>query len=329
MKAINTSLLFIFALSISTVANAAGSMLRVTCEGDNIGAEVLVNGKFRGECPIDIQVPEGSLTLLVRKKADGGRERMFEQDIRMGDGSVKKVEAHLGAAKLNAGEEAQRAENSRRLQVMPLATLQKEAATGNAVAMLKLADDYRFGENGAPKNIEIGVTWYRKAAEAGNVEAMQKLSKFLYVGIGIAADPNQSIIWRTKAAEAGNIEAMIALADMYGKGTSSAFPKNDTEALRWYRRAAEQGDTFGMSMVGTFYYNGRGVPESNEEAVAWWRKAADAGDTDVMFVLGRSYANGEGVAASEEQAIYWWRKAAAGKNPSSDAVEELKKRGLR
>jgi len=138
--------------------------------------------------------------------------------------------------------------------------------------MLKLADDYRFGENGAPKNIEIGVTWYRKAAEAGNVEAMQKLSKFLYVGIGIAADPNQSIIWRTKAAEAGNIEAMIALADMYGKGTSSAFPKNDTEALRWYRRAAEQGDTFGMSMVGTFYYNGRGVPESNEEAVAWWRK---------------------------------------------------------
>lgn len=303
-------------------------MLRVTCEGDNVGAEVLVNGKFRGECPVDLQVPEGSLKLLVRKKADGGRERVFEQDIRMGEGSVKKVEARLEMAKLNAGEEARLKQMEERLEKMSFGDLQKEAATGNTDAMLKLADYYRFGENGAPKNIELSVTWYRKAAEAGNVEAMQKFSKFLYVGIGISADPNQSIIWRTKAAEAGNIEAMIALADMYGKGTSSAFPKNDTEALRWYRRAAEQGDTFGMSMVGTFYYNGRGVSESNEEAVAWWRKAAAAGDTDVMFVLGRSYAKGEGVPASEEQAIYWWRKAAEGKKPSSEAVEELKKRGL-
>jgi hypothetical protein len=78
--------------------NAAGSMLRVTCEGDDIGAEVLVNGKFRGECPIDLQVPEGSLKLLVRKKVDARQERVFEQDIRMGEGSVKKVEARLGAA---------------------------------------------------------------------------------------------------------------------------------------------------------------------------------------------------------------------------------------
>jgi TPR repeat protein len=55
-KTTNCSLLFVIALSLSsTVANAADSMLRVAC--DDAGAEVLINGKFRGECPIDLQVP--------------------------------------------------------------------------------------------------------------------------------------------------------------------------------------------------------------------------------------------------------------------------------
>jgi len=34
--------------------------MRVTCNIDDVGAEVLVNGKFMGECPIDLQVGEGS-----------------------------------------------------------------------------------------------------------------------------------------------------------------------------------------------------------------------------------------------------------------------------
>lgn len=97
-------------LAAVNASQAAGSMLRVTCEGEDVGAEVMVNGKFRGECPIDLQVPEGSLKLLVRKNLDGQRERVFEQDIRMGDGSVKKVEALL-STRLNAT--AQRREDER------------------------------------------------------------------------------------------------------------------------------------------------------------------------------------------------------------------------
>ena len=102
MKTINYSLLFIAVIG-SSVANAAGSMLRVTCEGDDIGAEVLVNGKFRGECPVDLQVPAGALKLQVRKKVDDEHDRVFEQDVRMGEGSVKKVDAVLpSTARLNA-----------------------------------------------------------------------------------------------------------------------------------------------------------------------------------------------------------------------------------
>lgn len=86
-------------------APAATSMLRVTCEGDNAGAEVTVNGKFKGECPLDMQVAPGMLQLRVEKK-DPSYERVFEQEIRMGDGVVKKVEAVL-SKNLNAAGKSQ------------------------------------------------------------------------------------------------------------------------------------------------------------------------------------------------------------------------------
>jgi TPR repeat protein len=319
--------LFALALAASSSAYAAGSMLRITCEGDDIGAEVLINDKFRGECPIDLQVPEGALKLLVRKKAEGGRERVFEQDIRMGEGSVKKVEARLGMAKLNAGEAARQAENIRRIKGMTFDALLKEAGAGNAEAMYYLARNFGEGENGAPKNLELEAAWYRKAAEAGNVKAMTMWSAILADGDvkGVPQDLAASHIWARKAAETGHVLSMTTLAERYHKG--ALIPKNDVEALRWYRRAAEQGDMLGILSVAVFYYNGWGVTKSNEEAVAWWRKAADVGNLQAMYELGGCYADGAGMAASEEQAIYWWRKAAEGNYP--DAVKELKKRGLR
>lgn len=89
-------------LAAVSSSQAADSGLRVTCEGADVGAEVLINGKFRGECPIDLKVPAGQLKLVVRKQVDAERERVFEQDIRMGEDSSKKVEARLSAPRLNA-----------------------------------------------------------------------------------------------------------------------------------------------------------------------------------------------------------------------------------
>jgi len=308
--------------------NAAGSMLRIICDGDDVGAEVLLNGEFRGECPIDLQVPKGSLKLLVRKKADGGRERVFEQEIRMGEGSVKKVEARLGAAKLNAGEAARRVENNRRLRAMPLAALQKEAEVGNTEAMVIIAGAYKRGANGAPVNKELGDTWWQKAAEAGNVEAMTLVGSKSLSGDGFLKDPIQGMIFLRRAAEAGSARAMYRIAMAYETG-QAGLQKNDAEALQWYRRAAENGDTSSMSLLAFYYYIGRGVPKDMEVSIDWVRKGAEAGDTGAMNTLGKRYSEGDGVMANEQQAIYWWRKAAEGEDPEPEAVNELKKRGLR
>jgi hypothetical protein len=102
LKARLNTLALLCLLLACTQATAQGSMLRINCEGESLGAEVLANGQFKGECPLDMQVQAGSLMLRVVKKVDAGRVRIFEQEVRMGDGIVKRVEVVLGAPELTA-----------------------------------------------------------------------------------------------------------------------------------------------------------------------------------------------------------------------------------
>lgn len=101
MKPSYLTLLFSLFLLPSFNANAAGSALRIACDDDAAGAEVYINGKFKGECPLDMKVPEGTLKLRVQKTVDADHEpRLFEQEIRMGDGVMKKVEVQLSPLEL-------------------------------------------------------------------------------------------------------------------------------------------------------------------------------------------------------------------------------------
>ena len=62
---------------------------------------------------------------------------------------------------------------------------------------------------------------------------------------------------------------------MYGTGRGVA--RDDAEAVRWYRRAAEQGHTLGQTNLGVRYRDGRGVSQDHGEAVRWFRRAAEQG----------------------------------------------------
>jgi TPR repeat protein len=49
---------------------------------------------------------------------------------------------------------------------------------------------------------------------------------------------------------------------------------SDTEAIKWFRKAVEQGNAFAQVNLGWMYDKGRGVAQSDTEAVNWYRKAA-------------------------------------------------------
>ena len=70
-------------------------------------------------------------------------------------------------------------------------------------------------------------------------------------------------------------------------GTGSGVSRDDAEAIRWYRRAADQGDALAQSNLGWMYENGRGVQRDRVEAVRWYTRAADQGDSWAQEQLDR------------------------------------------
>ncbi len=80
--------------------------------------------------------------------------------------------------------------------------------------------------------------------------------------------------------------------------------------MRWYRKAADQGDAAAETYIGEMYAHGEGVAQSYSEALKWIRKAADRGYDDAQYRLGVFYENGHGVPHDNAAAAGWYRKAA-------------------
>jgi TPR repeat protein len=213
---------FLLVLLLPIGVNAADSLLRIACEGENAGAEVMVNGKFRGECPLDVQVPAGILKLSFVKKGNSQTRQAYKQEFRIGEASVKKIELHF---------------------------------------------DFETAQQGA---------------RAGNTDAMYQMFGFYLAGSsGVTQDNTRAREWLFKAAEAGNVRAMSWLATNFTSNSPYAgLAQNYGEGLKWYRRAADKGDSFAAYWVGLYYERGLGVPKDNEEAAVWYRKVLEGTNAD-------------------------------------------------
>ena len=72
---------------------------------------------------------------------------------------------------------------------------------------------------------------------------------------------------------------------MYANGRGVI--RDDGEAVRWYRLAAEQGIAVAQTSLGLAYEAGRGVARDDEEAVRWYRLAAEQGHARAQERLDR------------------------------------------
>lgn len=58
-------------------------------------------------------------------------------------------------------------------------------------------------------------------------------------------------------------------------------------------------------MLGVMYEMGQGVSQDHTEAIKWHRKAAEQGHTMAQYSLGIMYVNGRGVLQDDVQAYAW------------------------
>jgi uncharacterized protein len=108
---------------------------------------------------------------------------------------------------------------------------------------------------------------------------------------------------------------------MYCTGTSVV--RNLEEAVKWYRRSAEQGDRYAQYNLAVMLLKVRGTPPEEEEAFRWCRAAAEQGLPEAPLQLGDQYRAGNGVEEDQALARTWYEKAAAQGN--ADAAARLDK----
>ncbi len=127
-------------------------------------------------------------------------------------------------------------------------------------------------------------------------------------GLGLEKSDAEAVKWYRKSAEQGYAIAQNNLGWMYQKGRG--VEQSDVEAVKWYRKSAEQGFFRAQYNLGEMYYYGHGVKQSDVEAATWYRKSAEQGCAVAQGDLGWMYESGRGVEQSDVEAVKWYRKAA-------------------
>ncbi|HWA43314.1 MAG TPA: SEL1-like repeat protein [Hypericibacter adhaerens] len=150
-------------------------------------------------------------------------------------------------------------------------------------------------------------------AERGDARAQTVVGEFYYFGYGdVSPDYDEAMRWFKKAADQGLAwgEYDLASAYDYGDEDFDGETRNIAEAVRWYKAAADQNYADAQAALGELYMQGDGVPKDYAEAQRLLRLAADGGVSWAMKDLGDIYAQGLGVSKDIEEARRWYQKAA-------------------
>ena len=132
----------------------------------------------------------------------------------------------------------------------------KAADQGSDFSQYYLAEMYENG-NGVEKNMTEARRWYQKAADQGYEKAIEKLKVLSGTTTGLTSGKTYK-----------EYEKMAD--EFYDK-------KNYTEALKYYKLSAPGNDKGVFNRLGYMYFEGLGVNVDITEAVKWFRKSAEQG----------------------------------------------------
>lgn len=196
--------------------------------------------------------------------------------------------------------------------------IRKAADEGNAIALYMMAAYFSQGYGVQPINKQKAIAYFKKSYEAGYAVAGYDVAASLPDG-----SPEQKEIRnhaKDNILELANEEDVFAQASAawgYREGYGTAV--DHVEAVKWVRKAAEQGFADAQYKLGVMYKYGWGVEQSYEKAAEWYLKAAKQGLAGAQYNLVRMYKNGLGVEQSAEKALEWLQKAANQRRVLSDS----------
>ncbi len=230
-------------------------------------------------------------------------------------------------ADYRAAEAAMRANNM--AEAIPL--LQDEAKLGNPVAAYNLGKIFETGAGGIQPDLAQAATWYKQAADIGATQtqfdgtelgpqaqdlifaaqlyAQYSLGRLYEAGRGVPQDSNEAVRWYRRAADQELDLAQLQLVRIYRQGSGAVAP-NLPESTKWLERVAQGGNVGAMTDLGTAYLQGIGVEKNAKTAHDWYERAAAYGNAEALYNLGLLYQSGFSGTPDPVRAADYYNKAA-------------------
>ncbi|MEJ0061674.1 MAG: tetratricopeptide repeat protein [Alphaproteobacteria bacterium] len=152
---------------------------------------------------------------------------------------------------------------------------------------------------------------HRLSEQLRKTEAQTTLAagkELFKTGEGLSKDNVDAVKLFRVAANLGSMEAQTILGAAYLSG--DGVQKDIPEALKWIQKSAAQGDAKAQHLLGVLYHEGSDVKKDNVKSLKWIRKAAEQGLPSAQFSLGTMLSKGYGTHRDETSAMEWFHKSA-------------------
>ena len=124
------------------------------------------------------------------------------------------------------------------------------------------------------------------ACEKGNQDAIHWMFVAYLHGLGVEQDEDRALDYLKILAEYGYPDMQCELGKWYETiDWDTRKEEMNREAVRWFAKAAEQGNVEAMYLLGECYRDGSGVDEDQKKAVEWFTKAAKQGHEEAKAEL--------------------------------------------
>ncbi|KAJ3125746.1 hypothetical protein HK098_008268 [Nowakowskiella sp. JEL0407] len=161
---------------------------------------------------------------------------------------------------------------------------QLAADKNNSLGMEVLGYCYFEGQ-GVERNPSKAVELFRKAIDTSNDVGLEYSESYLYLGhcykFGIGLSSNSELAndcyYKAVASILRKVNDSVHFSYLLGTCYYNGFgvAKDYKNAVKWYSRAADEGNPFAQNSLGDCFNNGYGVKKNYHEAMKWYRKAAD------------------------------------------------------
>lgn len=193
-----------------------------------------------------------------------------------------------------------------------LSSLTAKAKSGDIEAQYNLGRRYLYDSHRGDdeKAVKQGVFWIEKSAKAGYPKAQFSLAELieslidsdLKNSFSQRYKESDAVTWYRKAAQSGVKEAYSRAGVIFYRAG------NNKEAFSWFSAGVKAGDLRSYHWLATMYNEGQHVKKDPQQAFKFNLYAAERGDKYAMQAVSEAYMSGSGVKRDTKKAEFWDEK---------------------